>query len=77
MQNTFYWDGGVKALSTGQHQRAAGYSGTGPYFVPNIHVDSYACTPTILVGGAMRGFGMPEIHFGIEQHIDAMRTGWG
>jgi carbon-monoxide dehydrogenase large subunit len=24
------------------------------------------------VGGAMRGFGMPEIHWGIEQHIDQM-----
>ena len=29
------------------------------------------------VGGAMRGFGMPEIHWGIEQHIDQMAHGLG
>ena len=72
MQNTFYWDGGASTEYGVNITRAAGYSGTGPYFVPNIHVDSYCVYTNHPVGGAMRGFGMPEIHFGIEQHIDAM-----
>jgi CO/xanthine dehydrogenase Mo-binding subunit len=72
MQNTFYWDGGASTEYGVNIARAAGYSGTGPYYVPNIHVDSYCVYTNHPVGGAMRGFGMPEIHFGIEQHIDQM-----
>lgn len=72
MQNTFYWDGGASTEYGVNIARAAGYSGTGPYFVPNIHVDSFCVYTNHPVGGAMRGFGMPEIHFGIEQHIDVM-----
>ncbi len=72
MQNTFYWDAGASNEYGVNITRAAGYSGTGPYFVPNIHVDSYCVYTNHPVGGAMRGFGMPEIHFGIEQHIDQM-----
>ncbi len=64
MQNRFYWDGGASTEYGVNITRAAGYSGTGPYYVPNIHVDSIASTPTIPIGGAMRGFGMPEIHLG-------------
>ena len=72
MQNRFYWDGGASTEYGVNITRAAGYSGTGPYFVPNIHVDSYCVYTNHPVGGAMRGFGMPEIHLGIEQHIDQM-----
>jgi len=72
MHNRFYWDGGASTEYGVNITRAAGYSGTGPYYVPNIHVDSYCVYTNHPVGGAMRGFGMPEIHFGIEQHIDQM-----
>jgi CO/xanthine dehydrogenase Mo-binding subunit len=72
MQNRFYWDGGASTEYGTNITRAAGYSGTGPYFVPNIHVDSMCVYTNHPVGGAMRGFGMPEIHWGIEQHIDQM-----
>jgi carbon-monoxide dehydrogenase large subunit len=72
MQNTFYWDGGASTEYGTNITRAAGYSGTGPYYVPNIHVDSLCVYTNHPVGGAMRGFGMPEIHWGIEQHIDQM-----
>lgn len=72
MHNTFYWDGGASTEYGVNITRAAGYSGSGPYYVPNIHVDSYCVYTNHPVGGAMRGFGMPEIHFGLEQHIDQM-----
>ena len=72
MQNRFYWDGGASTEYGTNITRAAGYSGTGPYYVPNIHVDSLCVYTNHPVGGAMRGFGMPEIHWGIEQHIDQM-----
>ncbi len=66
------WDGGAYTEYGVNITRAAGYSGTGPYYVPNIHVDSYCVYTNHPIGGPMRGFGMAEIHFGIEQHIDQM-----
>jgi CO/xanthine dehydrogenase Mo-binding subunit len=72
VQNRFYWDGGAYTEYGVNITRAAGYSGTGPYFVPNIYVDSYCVYTNHPIGGPMRGFGMAEIHFGIEQHIDQM-----
>ncbi len=72
VQNRFYWDGGAYTEYGVNITRAAGYSGTGPYFVPNIHIDSYCVYTNHPIGGPMRGFGMAEIHFGIEQHIDQM-----
>jgi len=72
VQNRFYWDAGASTEYGTNITRAAGYSGTGPYYVPNIHVDSMCVYTNHPIGGAMRGFGMPEIHWGIEQHIDRM-----
>ena len=72
VQNRFYWDGGASTEYGTNITRAAGYSGTGPYYVPNIHIDSMCVYTNHPIGGAMRGFGMPEIHWGIEQHIDQM-----
>ncbi|PKO21104.1 MAG: dehydrogenase [Chloroflexi bacterium HGW-Chloroflexi-1] len=72
MQNRFYWDGGAYTEYGVNITRAAGYSGTGPYYVPNIHVDSFCVYTNHPIGGPMRGFGMAEMHFGIEQHIDQM-----
>jgi CO/xanthine dehydrogenase Mo-binding subunit len=72
VQNRFYWDGGAYTEYGVNIARAAGYSGTGPYFIPNIHVDSFCVYTNHPIGGPMRGFGMAEIHWGIEQHIDQM-----
>lgn len=72
MQNRFYWDGGAYTEYGVNITRAAGYSGSGPYYVPNIHVDSFCVYTNHPIGGPMRGFGMAEMHFGIELHIDQM-----
>jgi carbon-monoxide dehydrogenase large subunit len=50
--------------------RAAGYSSSGPYEVPNVKTDSYCIYTNHPVSGPMRGFGMPEMHAGLEQCID-------
>jgi len=52
--------------------RAAGYSCTGPYDVPNVKADSLCVYTNHPVGSAMRGFGMPEIHWGLEQIMDQL-----
>ena len=72
MENQFYWDGGAYTEYGVNITRAAGYSCTGPYEVPNVRGDSYCVYTNHPVGGPMRGFGMPEMHAGLEQCIDEL-----
>lgn len=68
--NTMYWDGGAYTEYGVNITRAAGYSSTGPYNFPNVKTDSYCVYTNHPVGGPYRGFGMSELHAGIEQCID-------
>ncbi len=70
MENKYYWDAGAYTEYGVNMTRAGGYSGTGPYDVPNVKVDSICVYTNHPVGGPMRGFGMPELHSGLEQCID-------
>jgi CO/xanthine dehydrogenase Mo-binding subunit len=72
MENKFYWDGGAYTEYGVNITRAAGYSCTGPYEVPNVKADSFCVYTNHPVGGPMRGFGMPEMHAGLEQCIDEL-----
>src|SRR3990172_6468507 len=72
MENVFYWDGGAYTEYGVNVTRAAGYSSSGPYEVPNMKTDSYCVYTNHPVGGPMRGFGMPEMHAGLEQCIDEL-----
>ncbi|MDO9128775.1 MAG: molybdopterin-dependent oxidoreductase [Anaerolineales bacterium] len=72
MENKFYWDGGAYTEYGVNITRASGYSSSGPYEVPNIKTDSYCIYTNHPVGGPMRGFGMPEMHAGLEQCIDEL-----
>ncbi|MBI5298474.1 MAG: xanthine dehydrogenase family protein molybdopterin-binding subunit [Chloroflexi bacterium] len=72
MENKFYWDGGAYTEYGVNVTRASGYSSSGPYEVPNIKTDSCCVYTNHPVGGPMRGFGMPEMHAGLEQCIDEL-----
>jgi CO/xanthine dehydrogenase Mo-binding subunit len=72
MENKMYWDGGAYTEYGVNITRAAGYSGTGPYDVPNVKVDSICVYTNHPVGGAYRGFGMSELHAGIDQAMDML-----
>jgi len=72
MENKFYWDGGAYTEYGVNVTRASGYSSSGPYEVPNMKTDSYCVYTNHPVGGPMRGFGMPEMHAGLEQCIDEL-----
>jgi carbon-monoxide dehydrogenase large subunit len=52
--------------------RNAGFSAAGPYKVPNVHMDSYCVYTNNPVGGAFRGFGIPQMTWAIESHLDVM-----
>jgi len=70
MELTYYFGGGAYNDYGVNIARAAGYSCTGPYDVPNVKADSLCVYTNTPVGSAMRGFGMPEIHWGLEQIMD-------
>jgi carbon-monoxide dehydrogenase large subunit len=72
LQVEYYWDGGAYTEYGTNITRAAGYSSTGPYFVPSVMTDSYCVYTNNPTGGPMRGFGMPEIHWSIEQVMDRL-----
>jgi CO/xanthine dehydrogenase Mo-binding subunit len=72
MQTEYYWDAGAYTEYGVNITRATGYSSTGPYEIPHVRADSYCVYTNHPVGGAFRGFGMPEIHWGIEQIMDLL-----
>ena len=44
----------------------------GPYEIPNVKVDAYLCYTNHPYGGAMRGFGAPQVHVAHEQAMDEL-----
>ncbi|MEI7463629.1 MAG: molybdopterin cofactor-binding domain-containing protein, partial [Candidatus Taylorbacteria bacterium] len=45
---------------------------TGPYEVPNVYVDAYTVYTNNPQAGAMRGFGVPQMAFAHETHMDLL-----
>jgi len=45
---------------------------TGPYEIPNVHVDSFAVTTNNVPGGAFRGFGGPQGAFACESQMNKL-----
>lgn len=52
--------------------KKAGIHATGPYFVPNVKVDTYTVYTNNLVGGAMRGFGVLQSAVAHESQMDLL-----
>lgn len=44
--------------------------GAGPYRIPHVKIDGYLVYTNNNIGGAMRGFGVPQIGFAHECHTD-------
>ena len=66
------WDGGAYTEYGVNIVRAAGYSSTGAYDIPNVKTDSYCVYTNNSIGGPVRGFGMCEMQWGIERQIEAI-----
>lgn len=50
---------------------------TGPYEIPNIHVDSYAVYTNNIPNGAFRGFGGPQGSFAAESQMNKLAEALG
>ncbi len=44
----------------------------GPYNIENIKVDAFLVYTNTAIGGAMRGFGVPQVAFAHEVHTDTI-----
>lgn len=62
-------DGGAYAYTSTKVLGNATLMCTGPYEIPNVHVDSYAVYTNNIPGGAFRGFGGPQGAFAAETQI--------
>lgn len=67
-----YWDSGAYADYAVNVTRASGYSGAGPYEIPNAWLDAYTIYTNKPFGTAYRGFGHVEFSWGIERHMDLL-----
>ena len=70
------WDAGASAEYGANVVNAVGLSATGPYRVPNVKIDSVCVYTNMPPGGAYRGFGYSEFHFGLES-VSTRRHGHG
>ena len=54
--------------------RNGAFSGTGPYRIPHVSVDSYCVYTNNPLGGAFRGFGVPQLTWAHESQMDMIAT---
>jgi carbon-monoxide dehydrogenase large subunit len=53
-----------------QVARNSAFSGTGPYRIPHVWIDSYCIYTNNPIGGAFRGFGVPQATWAHESQMD-------
>jgi CO/xanthine dehydrogenase Mo-binding subunit len=64
---------GSAALAPGGAITAkTGYHASGPYAIPNVKVDVFNVYTNLPFGGAMRGFGVPQVAFAHESQMDEL-----
>lgn len=68
--------GGHRPPASGLTNKA-GYHAAGPYVVPNVRVDVYNVYTNNPAGGAVRGFGVPQVNFAYEQQMDELARSLG
>jgi CO/xanthine dehydrogenase Mo-binding subunit len=67
-----FWNGGAYADIGPRVAQKAGLTATGPYDIDNVSVDSYALYTNVTPAGALRGFGVPQLVWAYESHMDMM-----
>jgi CO/xanthine dehydrogenase Mo-binding subunit len=73
----YLWDAGAYADYGVNIGRAGAFTGCGPYFVPNVKINSYTMYTNHVFGTAYRGFGHPEVFFAIERQRDILAKAIG
>ena len=77
LKAAYYWNVGASVDAAIRVVRGAVLAGAGPYKTPNCEVESYAVYTHEPPAGPMRGNGMAELHWAVEQHIDRLADAIG
>ena len=72
MQTRVVWDTGAYADVGPLLCRNASYASTGPYAVPNQQIDGYCVYTNKPLSGAFRGYGVMEVGWAYESHMDVV-----
>lgn len=72
MEAEIIGDSGAYASWAPNILRKSGVHATGPYYIPNVKVDSYAVYTNNPFTGAMRGFGATQVPIAYEQQMDIL-----
>jgi CO/xanthine dehydrogenase Mo-binding subunit len=67
-----FWNTGAYADIGPRVAQKAGLTASGPYNIDNVWIDSYALYTNLTPSGALRGFGLPQIAWAYESHMDMM-----
>ncbi|HEY0377553.1 MAG TPA: xanthine dehydrogenase family protein molybdopterin-binding subunit [Pyrinomonadaceae bacterium] len=70
MEIEFVVDGGAYATLSAVVLSRGTIHAAGPYFCPNVRINSKAVATNAPPHGAFRGFGAPQSIFGLERHFD-------
>ena len=68
----YLWDAGASADAIIDLAWAAMLAGAGPYRTSNVHIESSVAYTNRPISAPMRGNGMSEVHWAVEQHIDRL-----
>jgi carbon-monoxide dehydrogenase large subunit len=69
IQATYDWNIGASVDASLFHLQAVTLAGTGPYAFPNAEIHTNAIYTNLLPAAPLRGLGIAQIHWAIEQHI--------
>jgi CO/xanthine dehydrogenase Mo-binding subunit len=72
-----YWNGGAYADIGPRVSQKAGVTASGPYDIANVDVGSYAIYTNVTPSGSLRGFGVPQLVWAYESHMDMMARALG
>src|SRR5665213_2125271 len=67
-----FWNGGAYADIGPRVTQKSGLTASGPYDIDNLEIDSYAMYTNEVPSGALRGFGVPQLVWAYEGHMDMM-----
>jgi CO/xanthine dehydrogenase Mo-binding subunit len=65
-----FWNGGAYADIGPRVTQKAGLTASGPYDIDNVDIDSYALYTNVTPSGSLRGFGVPQLVWAYESHMD-------
>ena len=64
------WNGGAYADIGPRVTQKSGFTSPGPYDIEHVQIDSYELYTNRTPAGALRGFGIPQLVWAYESHMD-------